>query len=115
MAKLYSNENFPVQAVEELRRLGHNVLTTHDSGKSNQGIEDGAVLKFATAEGRCVITINRKDFIRLHRSGVEHAGIIVCTQNPDYGSLAGHIHTAIKDSTTLNGQLIRVVRGDSSK
>jgi hypothetical protein len=28
MARLYSNENFPLPVVEELRRLGHEVLTT---------------------------------------------------------------------------------------
>lgn len=43
MARLYANENFPVDVVRELRALGHDVLTTHDVGKSNQGIEDDAV------------------------------------------------------------------------
>lgn len=28
MALLYSNENFPRRVVEELRRLGHDVLTS---------------------------------------------------------------------------------------
>jgi len=27
MAQLYADENFPLPVVEELRRLGHNVLT----------------------------------------------------------------------------------------
>lgn len=30
MARLYANENFPLPAVEELRRLGHDVLTTYE-------------------------------------------------------------------------------------
>jgi hypothetical protein len=34
-ARLCSNENFPLPAVEALRRLGRDVLTTHDAGKSN--------------------------------------------------------------------------------
>ncbi len=42
MARLYSDENFPFEVVEHLRAQGHDVLTTHDAGKSNQGIEDGA-------------------------------------------------------------------------
>jgi hypothetical protein len=29
-ARLYSNENFPLRAVEALRRLGHDVRTTSD-------------------------------------------------------------------------------------
>lgn len=32
MARLYSNENFPLQVVEELRRLGHDVLTIQETG-----------------------------------------------------------------------------------
>jgi len=59
MARLYANENFPVEVVERLRVLGHDVLTTHEVGKSNQSIEDDAVLRFAIESGRCVITINR--------------------------------------------------------
>ncbi len=34
MARLCTNENFPQPAVEELRRLGHGVLTTHEAGES---------------------------------------------------------------------------------
>jgi hypothetical protein len=44
-ARLYSNENFPLPVVEALRRLGYDILTTH----------------------------NRQDFIRLHRQNPKHA------------------------------------------
>ena len=43
MARLYSNENFPFPAVEELRRLGHDVLTVQDAGKANQEIPDDKI------------------------------------------------------------------------
>ncbi len=112
MARLYANENFPVEVVEHLRVLGHDVLTTHDVGKSNQSIEDDAVLRFAIETGRCVITINRKDFMRLHRVVTDHAGIIVCTENRDYAAFADRIDEAIRRSGELAHQLIRVVRGN---
>lgn len=112
MARLYANENFPVEVVERLRALGHDVLTTHDVGKSNQSIEDDAVLRFAVETDRCVLTINRKDFMRLHRVVTEHAGIIVCTENRDYTAFADRIDEAIRQSGVLAGQLIRVVRGN---
>lgn len=112
MARLYANENFPVEVVERLRALGHDVLTTHDVGKSNQSIEDDAVLRFAVETDRCVLTINRKDFMRLHRVVAEHAGIIVCTKNRDYTAFADRIDEAIRQSGVLAGQLIRVVRGN---
>ena len=113
MALLYANENFPLQVVEHLRTLGHDILTTHDVGKANQAIEDDAVLRFATAAGRCVVTINRKDFMRLHRAVPEHCGIVVCTENRDYADFAARIHAAIGAAGNLAGQLIRVVRGNS--
>lgn len=67
MARLYSNENFPLPVVEELRRLGHDVLTIQETGQVGQAMSDEAVLAFARAEGRALLTLNRKHFIRLHR------------------------------------------------
>jgi len=111
MARLYANENFPVEVVKRLRELGHDVLTTHDVGKSNQGIEDDAVLRFAVDSGRCVVTINRKDFMRLHRSFPRHAGIIACTENRDFGAVSYGVDEAIRLEGELVGKLVRVVRG----
>jgi hypothetical protein len=112
MARLYANENFPAEAVKHLRELGHDVLTTHEAGKSNQAVEDYAVLRFAIETDHCVMTINRKDFMRLHRVMPEHRGIIVCTENRDYAAFAGRIHEAICVAGDLTGKLIRVVRGN---
>ena len=33
MARLYADENFPLPVVEELRQLGHDVLTIQESGR----------------------------------------------------------------------------------
>ena len=38
--------------VEELRRLGHDTLTSYESGRSNQSIPDEEVLSFAFNEER---------------------------------------------------------------
>lgn len=111
MARLYSNENFPLPVVEALRRLGHDVLTTHDTGKSNAGIPDDEVLRFAIANDRAVLTHNRQDFIRLHRENPDHTGIIVCTDNPDFPALAAKLHSQLEMLTSLRGHLIRVNRG----
>jgi len=111
IARLYSNENFPLPVVEELRRLGHDVLTTRDAGKSNEGIPDDEVLRFATESGRAVITHNRQDFIRLHRQSPDHAGIIVWTDNPDFHALATKVHAQLEALASLQGQLVRVNRG----
>ncbi len=110
MARLYANENFPLEVVIRLRDFGHDVLTTHEAGKSNQAIEDDAVLRFAISTGRCVITLNRRDFIRLHQTVPLHSGIIVCTENRDYPDFAGMIDEVIRQSEPLANTLIRVKR-----
>ena len=79
IARLYADENFKRAAVEELRRLGHDVLTVQEAGQ--QGGDDPHVLAYAAASGRAVLTFNRRHFIRLHLQSSAHAGIIVCTDD----------------------------------
>jgi hypothetical protein len=110
MARLYANENFPLPAVEELRRRGHDVLTTQDAGKGGQAIPDAEVLAFSVAEDRILLTLNRKHFIRLHGIQPGHAGIIACTFDPDFSDLADRIHRALCEQSELSGQLIRIQR-----
>lgn len=110
MARLYSNENFPFPVVEELRRLGHDVLTIQETGRAGQAVPDEEVLAFAQAEGRVLVTLNRKHFIRLHRLRPDHTGIIVCTYDPDFGGQAHRIHEALEAKSGMAGQLVRVNR-----
>jgi uncharacterized protein with PIN domain len=113
MAKLYTNENFPLPAVESLRELGYDVLTSMESGKANQAISDADVLAFAVGEGRVLVTHNRKHFIRLHNEKPNHAGIVVCSVDPDFEALANRIHKALDAAPDTTGQLIRINRPNS--
>lgn len=110
MARIYANENFPYPAVEELRRLGHDVLTTYESGRAGQRFPDDDMLTFAIGEKRAVLTQNRRHFVRLHGEKPVHCGIIVCTVDPDAVALAHRIDAAIQATPDLAGQLIRVNR-----
>jgi hypothetical protein len=110
MARLYSNENFPLPVVEELRRLGHEVLTTLEAGEAGKSVPDEQVLAFATAEARALVTLNRNHFIHLHNANPDHAGIIVCSFDPDFSGLAQRIHDAINSKSQLSGELIRINR-----
>jgi predicted nuclease of predicted toxin-antitoxin system len=110
MAHLYSNENFPLPVVEELRQFGHDVLTIQEAGAANQEIPDEEVLAFATSQNRAVLTINRKHFLRLHKASSEHAGIIVCTTDLDFKGQAHRIHEAIQAHDSLKGKLLRINR-----
>jgi hypothetical protein len=113
MARLYSNENFPRPAAEELRRLGHDILTVQEAGNSGQALPDEQVLDFARDQQRAVVTLNRKHFIRLHQERPDHSGIIVCTYDPDFPGQARRIHEALEGQGSLAGQLIRVNRPDA--
>jgi predicted nuclease of predicted toxin-antitoxin system len=110
MARLYADEQYPYPVVEFLRTLGHDVLTVQEAGQANQKIPDSDVLGFATLENRAVLTQNRKDFFRLHRTQPDHAGIIACTNDRNWEALAERIDVAITAEGSLKGQLIRVVR-----
>ncbi|MDH4135526.1 MAG: DUF5615 family PIN-like protein [Anaerolineae bacterium] len=110
MARLYANENLPLPVVEELRQLGYDVLTTYESGQAGQATPDEDVLAFAVAEGRILVTLNRKHFVRLHRERPEHAGIIVCSFDPDFVALAQRIHATLVAQPQMAGQLVRVDR-----
>jgi hypothetical protein len=81
---LYADENYPLRVIEELRRLGHDVVTA--------------------------LTLNLLDFKRLHREVPDHAGIIICTEDPDRLGQAQRIVESIDKEGYLRGQLIRVYR-----
>lgn len=110
MARIYANENFPLPVVEELRRLGHDMLTTLETGKANQSITDDAVLALAIQGRRAVLTLNRRHFIRLHQTQPAHHGIVVCTIDPDFVGQARRIDVVIREAGDLAAKLLRVNR-----
>ena len=61
-------------------------------------------------EGLAVLTLNRRDFFRLHREQPDHGGIIACTFDPDFVGQARRIHAALPSEGVLNGVLLRVNR-----
>ena len=110
MERLFADENFPRAVVIELRRLGHDVLTTEEAGLAGQGVPDAEILRFATRGGRAVLTLNRRDFVRLHTAQPGHGGIIACTYDSDFERQARRIDAEITTQTRLPGLLLRVNR-----
>lgn len=110
MACLYSDENFPAPVMEALRQLGHDGVSILERGRAGEGVPDAAVLALATAEDRAVVTLNRRDVIRLHNSNPRHAGVVVGTADPDFPAQARRIHEAVEAAGDLTGLLIRVNR-----
>jgi len=106
MASFYADEDFDYPVVVELRQLGQDVLTVQEAGQKGQ--KDPVVLAFASAQGRAVLTYNRRHFIRLHRQTRSHGGIVICTRDKDFVAVAGRIHQAVAKSPNLVTQLLRV-------
>jgi predicted nuclease of predicted toxin-antitoxin system len=111
VARFYSNENFPIQTVRELGRLGHDVLTSHEAGNANRSVADEEVLQFAASQRRILLTQNRLHFLRLHQRAVSaHAGIVICTYDPDFIRLAARVNEQVAGRDVLDGLLLRVYR-----
>jgi predicted nuclease of predicted toxin-antitoxin system len=105
---LYADENFPLRVIEELRRLGVDVLTAFEDGRGNKSIADPVILARAIELGRAILTMNRLDFKRLYYEVAEHAGIVICTEDPDRVGQAQRIAEAITGD--LQRKLIRIYR-----
>jgi predicted nuclease of predicted toxin-antitoxin system len=79
---LYADENFPLRVIEELRRLGHDVLTAFEDGRANQSVIDQDILARATKLDRAIITLNRLDFKRLHAHVTNTPGLLSAQKTP---------------------------------
>jgi hypothetical protein len=110
VARLLADENFPFPVTQELRRLGHDVVTLEELGKADRGLPDEAVLTLATEERRAVLTINRRHFVRLHQKRPEHSGIFVCSLDIDFEGQANRIAVLLEATDTLAGKLFRINR-----
>lgn len=110
MALLLADENFPMPAVETLREFGHDVQTLLDLDQAGLAVPDDEVLSLATSLGRIVLTLNRKDFIRLHSIYPNHAGIIICKADSNFISLANRVDNCLEANPDTRGQLLRVQR-----
>jgi len=96
MNRFLADENLPLPVVAELRLLGYDVVTLQEAGRGNQQFPDEKVLYLALEQGRALVTLNRKHFIRLHHLNKKHGGIIVCSMDLDYPGQALRIHQAVK-------------------
>ena len=110
MARFFADEDFPRPVVEALRALGHDILTVHDIGMANKRWPDRSVFFFACDEHRIVLTINRRDFHKLHRLFPNHSGLVLCTAVVDFHGTATRISAAVNQVSDMTGQVIRIYK-----
>ena len=102
--KFYMDEHIPKAVTEGLRRRGVNVLSAQEAGML--GANDYDLLSLANKEGRVIFTKDA-DFLRLHKAGISHRGIIYSSKQ----SLVGYtvrVLMMIYDLVTLEEMVGRV-------
>lgn len=75
--RFHLDENCPHAIAEGLRRRGIDVTTTPEADLMSATDEEQTA--YALAEGRVVFTQDQ-DFLRIHGTGIPHAGIAFCRQ-----------------------------------
>ena len=82
--RLYTDEHVSKVVVKGLRQRGVDVMMVSEAGMLGASDEDH--LKLARREGRVLFTQD-EDFLRLHASGVEHAGLVYAHQQTPVGQV----------------------------
>jgi uncharacterized protein with PIN domain len=57
------NENLSDEIAQRLRMNGVDVVSSHETGMDTK--DDDAQMQFAVSQGRAIVTINKKDFVRI--------------------------------------------------
>ena len=82
--RFYTDEHVARAVVNGLRERGADVVTTPEAGLL--GASDEKHLEYASTEVRVLFTQD-DDFLKLHASGVEHAGIAYTPQGTTIGDI----------------------------
>lgn len=82
--KFYFDEHVDPAIAYALRKRGVDVLTAQEVGML--GVADEKHLQLAISQHRAIFTQDT-DFLRLHRAGVTHEGIIYTHQNISIGKI----------------------------
>ena len=82
--KFYCDEHVDPAIVNALRKRGLDILTAQEADMLS--VADEQQLQFAVSQHRAIFTQDT-DFLRLHRTGVAHQGIIYSHQSTSIGKI----------------------------
>lgn len=99
--KIYLDENLSPRIAEILRGRGLDAVSAHDVGNSQ--LTDSAQLRYATGQGRAIVTCDVADFIDLAVEMIaanhDHAGIVLVSggfRTDDFSGIAAAIERAAR-------------------
>lgn len=99
--KLYLDENLSPRIAELLRAHGLDAVSAHEAG--NPQLADHAQLRYATSQGRVIVTCDVADFVALATeliaANADHAGIVLVSsafRTDDFSAIAGVIEQAAR-------------------
>lgn len=107
--RLLLDEMLSGEIARQLREAGHDVQAVVED-RELIGVADEDVLARATADGRCVVTANVRDFATLHaqwaNAGRSHAGIVyvVTRAFPQDRSFLGTVVSSL-EFAIIHGQI----------
>ena len=86
--KFLADEHIELSIVSGLKLIGIDAVSINEAGKRQS--DDEELLGFAKEHDRVIITRD-SDFLRLHRKGVEHEGIVFIPKFLPIGKIIGEI------------------------
>lgn len=112
--KLLLDEHYAREIAVRLRDAGHDVVTVAECGMA--GVDDAALLRFATSELRTLLTNNVRHFVpltqQLAASGEDHHGLLFTSDAslPRGKATIGRYVTALRDVMERHEALVNQVR-----
>lgn len=114
--KLYLDENLSPRIAELLRARGLDAVSAHEAG--NTQLTDVAQLRYATSQGRAIVTCDVADFVALATETIaanaDHAGIVLVSsafRTDDFTAIADAIERAARRYPDgLPGMVLYVTR-----
>ena len=86
--KFLADEHIELSIVTGLKLIGIDAISVNEAGKRQS--DDEEILRYAKENDRVIITRD-SDFIKLHKKGAEHAGIVFISKFLDIGKVIGEI------------------------
>ena len=86
--KFLADEHIELSIVTGLNLIGIDVISVNEAGKRES--DDEEILRFAKEKERVIVTRD-SDFVKLHKKGVEHAGIVFISKFLAIGRTIGEI------------------------